>query len=83
MNSQAIATHAANGVYVPRWAWGLIAAVLVGVLTGAAAWLSYVSTTQSDTRESVAELRAELRAVNDRLRRIEQQLDRLFQRLDR
>ncbi len=70
-----------NGVLLPRWAWGLIAAALSSLVLGAAGWLTYVSTSQANTREDVAEMRAEVRAINQRLERIEKRLDKFLERL--
>ncbi|GEM_PF-7001048 len=72
-----------NGVYLPKWAWGLIAGVLFLLGTAATGWLSYVSATQSSTREDVAEMRGQLKAISERLSRIEQTLDRLYERVGR
>ena len=72
-----------NGVFLPRWAWALVAAVLVGLGAGAAGWLSYVSATQSSLRERAAELQADVRNLDRRLERIEHRLDELLKRLER
>ena len=72
-----------NGVLLPRWAWALVAAVLVGLGAGAAGWLSYVSATQSSLRERAAQLQADVRNLDRRLERIEHRLDELLKRLER
>jgi len=75
--------YAPNGVYLPKWAWGLVVGVLSTFGLGAVGWLSYVSTSQASTREEVAEMRAELRGLYQRLDRIEARLDKLLEEIKR
>jgi len=78
MTSQ-VATLPGNGVLLPRWAWGLVAGVLFLLGTSFTGWLGYVSATQSRTREEVAQMRAQMQAIDQRLERIEKLLDRLLE----
>jgi len=74
------ASRPANGIYIPKWAWGLIAGTLFTLLTGAVGWLSYIAGMQNSIRESVAALKAAQELTNRRLDRIEKQLDDLIRR---
>ena len=82
-SSQSVAAIGHNGVVLPKWAWGLIAALLFTMFTGAVGWLSYIAGMQNSIRESVAALKASQELTNQRLDRIEKQLDDLIRRSNR
>ncbi len=77
------ATYIPNGVYLPRWAWVLIAAVILGLGAGVVGWLSYVSAIQISLREKAAQVQVEVRNLDRRLERIEKRLDEVLKRLER